>query len=306
MKTVAVLLSTYNGETFLSKQIDSLLNQKDVNLKIVIRDDGSKDNTLSILQQYATIHSCITILKEDNIGAVMSFHRLCQYAKDNVIADYYAFCDQDDVWLDEKLRIAVCKLDSYDKEKPNLYFSNLQMVDTQLNPIRKLFETGEVKISKHMALIQVFTYGCTCVFNRSALEAYCCADFSKELCHDNWIYILSQYLGNVYYDEESYILYRQHGSNVSGAKVTGLKLACQRIRRAFTKKWGHEFELYASMLLLCFGAQLGEDDRNYANRVANYRHSIFKKLSLLFSSKYRTSSLSKNIAIKIRIIANRL
>lgn len=306
MRSVAVLMSTYNGEQYLRAQLDSVLKQKGVAVSLLVRDDGSKDGTLNILQQYSEKNLNITILKEENCGAEMSFHRLCQYAEKNIKADFYAFCDQDDVWQEDKLQVAVRSLEPLDKKQPNLYFSNLLMVDSNLQPIRSLFASGEVIISKRMALIQVYTYGCTCVFNRLALEEYCSAVFSRELAHDNWIYILCMYLGNVVYDEESHIYYRQHGTNLSGEKVSGAKLVLRRMKRATKGHWGHDFELYSSEMLNCFAEKLSIKDYEYISRIANYRKSLKNKISLFFSTSYRTGHFSKDIAIKIRILASQL
>lgn len=304
--TVVVLMSTYNGEKFLREQIDSVLAQRDVTVQIVIRDDGSCDETLKILNEYADKQPNIIILKGDNCGAEMSFHYLCQYVKDNVKADFYAFCDQDDVWLPTKLKVAVEKLQSFEATAPNLYFSNLRMVDSSLQYIRDLFTDEEVVVSKRMSLIQIFTYGCTCVFNYIALQKYCEAEFSKELAHDNWIYVLCVFLGNAYYSSQSQILYRQHGLNLSGRKVSGTRLAYQRIKRASKGHWGHDFELYSSMILQCFSDELCANDVQYISRIANYRKSFRNKMSLLFSRSYRTGHFSKDLAIKIRILANQL
>ena len=299
-------MSTYNGEQYLREQLDSVLNQKGVVVSVVVRDDGSKDNTLNILQQYSEKYSNITVLSEQNCGVEMSFHRLCQYANDNIKSDFYAFCDQDDVWQDDKLFVAIKSLEQFDKSQPNLYFSNLQMVDSNLTAIRKLFTPAEVVISKHMALIQVFTYGCTCVFNYQALDDYCRAEFSKELKHDNWIYILCMFLGHVVYDEDSHILYRQHGTNLSGEKVSGVKLTIKRIKQALKGHWGHVFELYSSMLLKCFSYRMNKEDEKYARSIEGYRKSLWRKLSLLFSLSYRTGNISKDTAIRIRILCNHL
>lgn len=306
MATIAVLMSTYNGEKYLREQLDSVLSQTGVQITVVVRDDGSNDETLDILHQYASIHKNIIILQGANCGAELSFHNLCLYAKDNIEADYYAFCDQDDVWQPEKLKIAFDYLKSCEYSKPNLYFSNLRMVDENLNPLRDLFAEGEVVISKQMALLQIFTYGCTCVFNRTALDYYCKPTLTKDIQHDNWIYVLSMFLGNVYYDINSYILYRQHGSNLSGEKVTGVKLAFRRVRRAIKGKWGHDFELYSTTLLNTFSKQLSSEDLIYIKRIANYRRSILNKLQLLFSKDYRTGHRSKDFLIKLRILLNHL
>ena len=306
MEKVAVLLSTYNGEKYLKPQLDSIFIQKDVDVVLVVRDDGSTDGTRKILENYVLGHPTVELLFEKNCGAEMSFHRLCKYAEEHVKADYYAFCDQDDVWGPEKLSVAIKQLSSLNADVPNLYFSNLRMVDSDLNEMRNLFAHDEVVITKRMALIQIFTYGCTCVFNRPALEAYCKADFSKELAHDNWIYVLSMFLGNVVYDKNSYILYRQHGTNLSGQKASGVKLAYNRVKRAIKGNWGHDFELYSSMLLRSFSNRLQQEDIRYISRIANYRKSFFNKLSLLYSPSYRTGHKSKDFAIMIRILTNRL
>ena len=306
MQTVSVLMSTYNGEKYLKEQIDSILAQDGVKVHLLVRDDGSKDRTIKILNEYVEKGSPITILSESNLGAEMSFHRLCKYAQEHIQSDYYAFCDQDDVWEADKLKVAVSKLSSYPYSLPCLYFSNLQMVDADLRSIRQLFAPGEVVISKRMALIQVFTYGCTCVFNRQTLDDYCKAEFSRELAHDNWIYILSMFLGHVVYDENSHILYRQHGTNLSGEKVSGIRLALRRIRRASKGHWGHDFELYSSMLIKCFPGRLLQEDEKYVQRIATYRHSFLKRISLMLSRTYRTGNHSKDFAICMRILFGRL
>ncbi len=306
MKTVAVLLSTFNGEKYIKDQIDSLLSQQGVSLKIVIRDDGSSDKTVDILNDYIQGNPNITLLCEKNCGVELSFQKLCCYASANVDADYYAFCDQDDIWMPDKLYVAISILERYNQSQPNLYFSNLLMVDEKLNSIGNLFACDEVKISKRMSLLQVFTYGCTCVFNKKALKDYCVAGYDKNLKHDNWIYILSMFLGNVYYDKTPHILYRQHGDNLSGKKVSGIYLFLQRLNNAFYKEWGHEFELYSSTLIECFKDCLNDEDYLYANCIATYRKRFKNKVYLFFSPTYRTGHLSKDLAIKTRVLFNHL
>ena len=302
--TVTVLISTYNGQRYLSEQLDSLLAQKDVDLKLIIRDDGSSDDTCIILDEYKKKYNNIVILKENNCGVSESFNNLCQYACNSSITDYYAFCDQDDVWDTDKLITAIKRLGSYPSEAPNLYFSNLRMVDENLNYIRNLFEPGEVKIGSPMALVQVFTYGCTCVFNRKGLEDFCAIP-SNEMFHDHWIFELCTYLGNVYYDEIPHINYRQHSANVSGAKSHGLKLLCVRWNTIFKRGLDHNFDLSAKQILF-FKDRVYPQYYNYVYKIAHYREHIGYKLSLLFSRTYKTDSFSKNIIIKFRILINKL
>lgn len=109
MYTVQVLLSTYNGETYLAEQLDSILAQKEVNVKLLIRDDGSIDETTEILRTYASVHENIRYFCGENCGVVASYFRLFECADPEV--DFYAFADQDDVWDADKLSIACQKLE---------------------------------------------------------------------------------------------------------------------------------------------------------------------------------------------------
>lgn len=305
MKQVVVLMSTYNGEKYLKEQIDSVLSQIGVEIKLVIRDDGSKDNTKRILKEYTLNNPNILLLLGENCGAEKSFYKLCEYAKEQTLADYYAFCDQDDVWLKDKLLVAVSQLNNKDQKSPNLYFSNLKMVDSDLNYMRNLFAEREVDITKRMALIQIFTYGCTCVFNRKALLDYCFTQEDK-FYHDGWMFTICAYLGNIIYDKEGHILYRQHSCNLSGEKVTGFSLFLQRLNTLRNGNFGPGFEMSAKALLDHFSERLDKDDIIFISKIAFYRKSLIKKLNLLFSREYRTGRFSKDLLIKTRILINKL
>ena len=105
MKTVQVVWSTYNGGKYLERQLDSIFDQKEVKVKFLVSDDGSTDNTRKILEKYKKKFS-LTIILGSNLGFARSFWRLVQKANN---ADYYAFCDQDDIWENDKLISAVKK-----------------------------------------------------------------------------------------------------------------------------------------------------------------------------------------------------
>ena len=103
-KKVTILMSTYNGEKYLEEQIDSLLNQTYKNISILIRDDGSKDNTVHIIKEKKKSNDNITLIEGKNVGFIKSFLELINLAEKS---DYYAYCDQDDVWMEEKIQRAV-------------------------------------------------------------------------------------------------------------------------------------------------------------------------------------------------------
>lgn len=284
--------------------MESLLSQIGVNTTIVVRDDGSKDDTISILNEYASRFKNITILNESNCGVEESFNLLCRYALQNEKVEYYAFCDQDDVWHTDKLRIAVNKLQEFNNNKPNLYFSNLKMVDENLNYLRDFYTQDEVFTDRSKTLVQIFTYGCTCVFNRKALEYYCRPD-TQLTFHDNWLYCICSYLGNVYYDSIGHIEYRQHGCNLSGHRKKGLSLLIARIKRFFKGNLGHDFEIMATQLLL-FKNEINQEDLSLIKHVSNYRKSFKSRMILFFSKNYSADNFIKDLCIRYRIINNSL
>ena len=132
-KKVAVLISTYNGEKYLEEQLNSILNQTYKNIEIVIRDDGSKDSTINIIKKYQEKYDNIILKEGTNVGFIKSFFQLLAFAN----ADYYAFCDQDDSWLENKIELAVRALNEVDNSKPNMVFGNSDYYDENMNLIGK-------------------------------------------------------------------------------------------------------------------------------------------------------------------------
>ena len=212
MKKVQVLMSTYNGERFLREQLQSLLNQTYPNLEILIRDDGSRDATASILQEYANKYSNVHVYLEENVGAVHSFFWLLSRCD----ADYAAFCDQDDVWLPEKVERAVEKLQRV--KGPGLYCSNKILVDSNLRVISDN-KGQKLRPGFGNAVVESICTGCTALLNRELV-----LDIQKHIprnaiIHDWWCYLAASYTGRVIFDERAFIWYRQHEHNVIGASA---------------------------------------------------------------------------------------
>ena len=111
MKKVTILLSSFNGEAYLEEQLGSIVAQKDVQTNILVRDDGSSDHTCDILDQWQQ-KAVLSWYRGENIGPARSFMDLLRQAGDSC---YYAFSDQDDYWLSDKLKVAVDKLELYEK-----------------------------------------------------------------------------------------------------------------------------------------------------------------------------------------------
>ena len=225
---IAILMSTYNGEKYLREQIDSFFAQTYKDWRLFVRDDGSKDDTLSILQEYATKNpEKVSIVRDvkENLGAGKSFMHLLEKAE----ADYYMFSDQDDVWMDDKIKRTLKKLQSiegqYGKDTPIGVFTDLSVVDSELNVLMPSLWKGD---NRHPEYIRNFykqwtnrhaTYGCTQMINRAAKNIVLPYRQLEGVqgAHDNWVEYLLIKNGKYDYLDEPTILYRQHGTNVVGA-----------------------------------------------------------------------------------------
>ncbi|MCR4814948.1 MAG: glycosyltransferase family 2 protein [Lachnospiraceae bacterium] len=223
---VAVLLSTYNGERFLKEQLESVFSQTGVKVHLFLRDDGSSDKTLEIAEEYKeTYNDSVTVIKGGNVGVGCSFMELVYSAGDDF--DYYAFCDQDDIWLDGKLITAAEIIRKEEKDSPVLYCSNQMLIDADGN------ETGlRHKEFVENSYLQILNCnkatGCTMVWNRSLQRLLSeeqrrpAPEILKKRIHDVWVAMVAAVTGKIIYDENAYILYRQHGGNVVGSKGTNV------------------------------------------------------------------------------------
>ena len=300
MYNILVLLSTYNGSLYLEEQINSLCNQVDVKVDILVRDDGSNDGTQNILTKYS-LNNVLRWYQGENIGWARSFMDLLYKAP--VSYDYYAFCDQDDVWLPEKLSKAVTLLADCDDEF-KMYCSNLTNWKDGVS-------LGHVKpanynFNKYNSLIYCINYGCTCVFNKSLANIIKLHPPKVVFAHDYWLYQSSIFLGTVIYDSDSYILYRQHALNQVGGSKTRLQNFRNRLKRLITLHKQHERDLMAKELLICYGSLLTEEDKSIISVVSEYRKGIANTLKLLLDKRYTYNTFINNFFLKIRIILHRI
>ncbi len=217
---IAILLATYNGAKYIREQLDSLFQQSCDDFHLYIRDDGSKDDTLKIVEEYRQKFSDrITVLEDSqkHKGAAKSFMTLLQEAD----SDYYMFCDQDDIWLPTKVEKTLARMKEIEGTAPVLVATDLKVVDEQLSPIKDSFN-ADLKIDvfrKHPELICVrhVVTGCTMMFNRAAKEASLPMS-PRATMHDEWVALSVHFKGGIISIlDETTILYRQHTSNTLGA-----------------------------------------------------------------------------------------
>ncbi len=208
-------MSSYNGERFIEEQINSILSQSNVEISLLVRDDGSTDSTPYILKRIESEDSRVKVVLGTNIGVKSSFLNLIQMS--DVSIEYFAFSDQDDIWLPQKLEEATKTLSYQDKSIPLIYGSPVHLyADGDI--VGKQFQCPSPKLGNF--LVKNYYPGCTMVFNRSLCELIKKVDYSKLNTfplHDHWLNLVCTACGGkVIIDDESYILYRQHNSNVVG------------------------------------------------------------------------------------------
>lgn len=165
---VLVLMSTYNGEKYIEEQLNSLLSQTYKEIDILIRDDGSTDRTINLIEDYIDKNKeNITLIKGKNIGVVNSFFNLIDHVKNEYF--YFAFCDQDDYWEKNKIEVAVNKLNELGNELPLMYCSNKKIVDSNLKLI-KTFEKNMIIPNFGNAMVENIATGCTMLINSKLLD----------------------------------------------------------------------------------------------------------------------------------------
>jgi glycosyltransferase involved in cell wall biosynthesis len=222
--SIDILLATYNGQEYLAEQIDSILVQSSQDWQLLIRDDESSDNTLSIIRDYLSRYSSKIKLIEDNdrhIGAKFNFQRLLEHST----AEYIMFCDQDDVWLKQKIEVTLKAMRISEENYPNkpiLVHSDLIVVDEHLKKIddslwsyQKNWPRKNDDLSR--IIFQNIATGCTIMINRKAKNVS--MPIPKDaIMHDWWIALKVAELGKIVHISDQLVLYRQHSGNLVGAK----------------------------------------------------------------------------------------
>ncbi|MCX7087841.1 MAG: glycosyltransferase family 2 protein [Methylococcales bacterium] len=236
---VIILLSTYNGEKYIREQLESLYQQTLQDYFILIRDDGSTDNTVNIIKHCTAQYANIQLIEGPNIGVINSFFSLLNATPDNTYR-YYAFCDQDDVWMPHKLSSAVKQLNASPVPTASLHCSRLNYTDHQLNTLglSAIPCTGFGN-----ALVENSAIGCTQVFGEDIKQLILRGNPEHMMMHDWWAYLVAAAFGQVIYDAEPSMQYRQHAGNVVGwdkQSTKMLKKAAHFIDNLIIKKNGLE------------------------------------------------------------------
>lgn len=230
--TIFILLATYNGEKYLTELLDSLSSQTDSNWVLLVRDDGSTDQTVQKLQNFASAQPKMRLLADGlgRLGVTKSFEQLMRSAQTQG-ANFFAFCDQDDVWVPEKLarlRTALIGDTQADESIPALAYSDLVVVNKALEPIShsffKMNHSGDAwQAPGYWLLSHNLVPGCAMLGNRALIDRS--LPFPDEaVFHDWWTFLCAASMGRVVAVEQPLILYRQHGLNTVGAQLLSQKM----------------------------------------------------------------------------------
>ncbi len=257
MSKIDILLASFNGAPFLREQLESVLRQSCAEWRFIIRDDGSTDSTVQEIQLFAGQEpGTILLTDEDPLsrGVCGNFATLLEKSS----ADHVMFCDQDDVWLPNKISNTLAAMKSaeqqYGVDTPLLVHTDLRVVDEQLQAVapslwryQKLFPQRGSQLSR--LLPQNVVTGCTVMINRS-LAKLALPIPEVAVMHDWWLALVAALFGQVVYLDEATILYRQHGNNSVGAQRWGLKRILQKAHnpRAIRESMLHTMRQAQAML----------------------------------------------------------
>lgn len=293
-RKVAILLSAYNGEKYIEAQLDSLLKQKGCEVEIFIRDDGSTDRTLEIVQKYENELQNVHVNSGKNIGYRDSFFELLFTAKD---FDYYAFCDQDDVWMEDKLSAALEFLEN----SPNsaLYASKKIYVDEQLNPLQ--IKDKSLPLNLDFGFFRGGVCGCTMVWN-SSFQSLICRHRPKQnfKSHDDYIRCLAIATGvETFLDEIPHILYRRHSANQSILPSQRFHRILSRGLKAFGSR--KDLKLICKELMNGFEDELTPKAKKFIDQISA-PDCIRSRIDLIQSSHLKTFPSYEEILLKILIL----
>lgn len=287
---------------FIEEQIESLLAQSYPHIIITVRDDESTDGTYQKLLNYSLKYDHFLVKRGEHLGIVKSFFELLREAKDNCA--YYAFCDQDDIWLRDKIKHAVEMMSQEDASNPLLYFSRVEYVDSNLNHLEYSKVLKEVGFAN--ALVENVATGCTIVLNKVARNLLCEQIPHGISIHDWWCYLVISGLGRIIYDERPTIKYRLHSNNAIGHTLKWHKRFEKWLftRRIINKGVLRESD-HAKEFQRCYGTKLGLYETQLLENYLKARKDILYRFWYAIVMDVWLQSRLDTFWLRIRIMAGR-
>lgn len=301
---IDIVMAAYNGSRYIKQQIESILNNTYKEFRLFVCDDGSTDDTASIVKELQQKYKEQVFWRpnETNQGVVNNFligARKCS-------GDYIMFCDQDDVWLPDKIESTFCKMQQiekvYGKDIPIAVFTDAKVVDGTLKVKEESFHRSShldttLLDFPHM-LMENKIMGCTLMINRTLKDMlFVLPKYAR--MHDWWIGLIASAMGKIAYLDRPTMLYRQHGSNEVGSqkfsagKVMQQAAAIKKLKEAVrdTQKQAADFyEMYQDVL--------GTKEREIAHEFASLdRKNFIARRRSLFKYGFWKSGAVRNAGL---------
>lgn len=276
--TLCVLMSMYNGKKYVVDQIRSIAAQEtNCRIRILVRDDGSSDGCAELVEETAKENNLdIQVIRGENLGPTRSFMWLINHCPD---ADYYAFSDQDDIWLPGKAEKAINSLKS---DAPAMWISNYNVVDSKLTQISEC-PIDNPADDPAKILFYNNVPGCVMVFNRELLAVMQSLNLPDFRMHDILALDIAALYGNICFEPQAYLLYRQHENNVIGYNHKTIR-PIQWIKdknRMILHRQDYRIAEYAKKMLLLYPHVFNEKNRKQFEIIAEYKKSLPRMFRLL-------------------------
>lgn len=310
---VDIVLATYNGARFLADQLASIERQSEADWRLIVRDDGSSDGTREILRSFRDRIGAdkVAIVEEPagNLGAPATFSLLALRSS----APYVMFCDQDDVWLPEKVAVTLAAMVDAERQfggdTPLLVHTDLRVVDESLNTIGDSFwrfqHLDPRRDRLNRLLVSNVVTGCAAMINRPLVEAALPVP-PEAMMHDWWIALVASLDGQIVFVEQPTILYRQHAGNSIGAQRWGLRFVLGRLKRLRdrnrTRTMMERLFSQAAALQRRLPANCPESSRRVLDRFCALQNQspLHRKLSAL-RNRFFTHGIIRNIGLLLTI-----
>lgn len=302
---INILLATYNGAKYIENQLKSIYKQTYNNFEVYVRDDGSTDNTLEIINEYVQNNNIknLTVIENEgkNLKCPGSFYEIAKRCK---VADYYAFCDQDDVWYPEKLQRAIDQLVKYDNKKMVLYYAGCDYVDSSGKFIRK-----SPNQPQHLKINHVLYHtpgsGFTIVFNEKVKRELIENINPGNELHDRWLIRGVACFGNVIYDNKTVAAHIRYEEAVTAGDAGNFNLLANFIKNEL---FGDNAKREKENLLYfynVFSKQLSEDDSKTLKLFAE-KNTIIKQIKKIFYRKRLRTRLLGEIVLRLMFVMGKI
>ena len=291
MEKIDILLATYNGSKYLHEQLDSILSQSYGNINVIIRDDGSSDNTVMIIKEYEEKDNRVKLLSDNlgNLGFVRNFEELMK----NSTSEYLMFSDQDDIWYNNKVETSYKRIKAIEEKNgkscPILVHTNSKIMNYETRT-KSLFISDCAKNSSfENSFFNFFVQGSTMLINASLKRE--ALPFSKEVyLHDRYLHLIAEFIGIRSYVDAPTMDYRQHSNNEIGSRVNVIDKI--KNKRYFNLK-DRELLIFLDNTYSTNLDEIKKEKMDTYKLIVNNNISRFKRLKLCIKKKIPMNNKKK-------------